>query len=175
MNIRIAVTSLFFLLSTAVVSNATAAEPELAKKSGCLACHAEDRKVIGPSFKDVAEKYKGHAGAKATLVEKVKKGSKGNWTAVTGGASMPPYSPRVPDKDIETLIDYVMSLAKYARPVGNTAPIDALPCLTCNLRRCRLLQCRVGQTSFLFRCFSLFLCLVLFCFSCLFVVCVCCV
>ena len=43
MNIRIAVTSLFFLLSTAVVSYATAAEPELANKSGCLACHAEDR------------------------------------------------------------------------------------------------------------------------------------
>lgn len=112
MNIRI-VTGLFFLLSTAVVSNATAATgPELAKKSGCLACHAEDRKVIGPSFKDVAEKYKGHAGAKATLVEKVKKGGKGNWNAVTGGVSMPPYSPRVPDKDIEALIDYVLGLAK---------------------------------------------------------------
>src|SRR3569832_1099858 len=146
MNIRIAVTSLFFLLSTAVVSNATAAEPELAKKSGCLACHAEGRKVIGPSFKDVAVKYKGHAGAKATLVEMVKKGSIGNWTAVTGGASMPPYSPRVPDKDIEALIDYVMSLAKLARPVGYSAYRRFL-CLMCILRLCRLLQCRVCQTS----------------------------
>src|SRR3569833_4485142 len=105
MNIRIAVTGLFFLLSTAVVSNATAAEPELAKMSCCLACHAEDRKVIGPSFKYVAEKFKGHAGAKATLVVKVKIGSKGNWTAVTGGASMPPYSPREPAKEKEALIE----------------------------------------------------------------------
>src|SRR3569832_617567 len=174
MNIRIAVTSLFFLLSTAVVSNATAAEPELAKKSGCLACHAEDRKVIGPSFKDVAEKYKGHAGAKATLVEKVKKGSKGNWTAVTGGASMPPYSPRVPDKDNKAHNKNKKRHTKKTRPVGYSSN-RRFPCLTCNLRRCRLLQCRVGQTFFLFRCFSLFLCLVLFCFSCLFVVCVCCV
>src|SRR3569832_1865837 len=96
MNIRIAVTGLFILLSTTVVSNATASEPELAKKSGCLACHAEDRKVIGPSFKDVAEKYKNHAGAKATLVEKVKKGSKGNWAAGAGGAAGPPGAPRGP-------------------------------------------------------------------------------
>lgn len=83
---------------------------ELAKKSGCLACHSVEKKVVGPAWKDVAAKYKGNAGAKAALVEKVKKGGKGNWTEVTGGVPMPPYSPRVADADIEKLVDFVLSL-----------------------------------------------------------------
>ncbi|HEY5603285.1 MAG TPA: c-type cytochrome [Gammaproteobacteria bacterium] len=93
-----------------VIAGQAHADLELAKKSGCLACHSVDKKVVGPAWKDVAAKYKGDAGAKATLIEKVKKGGKGNWTAVTGGAPMPPYSPRVKDEDISKLIDFVMTL-----------------------------------------------------------------
>lgn len=93
----------------ALSSNAFA-DLELAKKSGCLACHSVEKKVVGPAWKDVAAKYKGDAEAKARLVAKVKKGGKGNWTKVTGGAPMPPYSPRVKDADIEKLVDFVLSL-----------------------------------------------------------------
>jgi len=82
----------------------------LAKKSGCLACHSIEKKVVGPSWNDVAAKYKGDGGAKALLITKVKKGGKGNWAKVTGGAPMPPYSPRVKDADIEALVDFVLSL-----------------------------------------------------------------
>jgi cytochrome c len=85
---------------------------ELAKKSGCLACHSVEKKIVGPAWQDVSNKYKGDAGAKARLVEKIKKGGKGNWTEVTGGVPMPPYSPRVPDADIEKLVDFVLGLAK---------------------------------------------------------------
>ena len=92
------------------VSGTAQADLDLAKKSGCLACHSVDKKVVGPAWKDVAAKYKGQADAKATLIGKVKKGGKGNWTEVTGGAPMPPYSPRVKDADIEKLVDFVMSL-----------------------------------------------------------------
>ncbi|MDH5377135.1 MAG: hypothetical protein OEX00_02290, partial [Gammaproteobacteria bacterium] len=61
------------------VSQAQAADmPPLAKKSGCTACHAIDKKVVGPAWADVAKKYKGDGGAKAALVDKVKKGGKGN-------------------------------------------------------------------------------------------------
>ncbi len=91
-------------------SGVAAADLELAKKSGCLACHSVEKKVVGPAWKDVAAKYKGDAGAKAALIEKVKKGGKGNWTEVTGGAPMPPYSPRVADADIEKLVDFVLGL-----------------------------------------------------------------
>ena len=99
------------VLMLGVAGQASAEEPlELAKKSGCLACHSVDKKVVGPAWKDVSAKYKGDAGAKAALVEKVKKGGKGNWTEVTGGVPMPPYSPRVADADIEALVDFVLSL-----------------------------------------------------------------
>jgi len=86
------------------------ADLDLAKKSGCLACHSIDKKVVGPAWKDVANKYRGDAEAKARLIEKVKKGGKGNWTDVTGGATMPPYSPRVKDEDIAKLVDFVLQL-----------------------------------------------------------------
>ncbi len=91
---------------------ANAAEmPDLAKSSGCIACHAIDKKVVGPAWMDVSKKYQGDAGAKDALVAKVKAGGKGNWTEVTGGVPMPPYSPRVSDGDIATLVDFVLSLA----------------------------------------------------------------
>jgi len=83
---------------------------DLAKKSGCLACHKIETKLVGPAWHDVSQRYKGDADAKARLVEKVKKGGKGNWTAVTGGVPMPPNSPRVSDENIEKLVTFVLSL-----------------------------------------------------------------
>ena len=58
-----------------------AGEMELAQKSGRLACYAVDKKVVGPSYKDVADKYKGDKGG-AKLVDKVKKGGSGVWGQV---------------------------------------------------------------------------------------------
>jgi len=93
------------------VSQAQAADmPPLAKKSGCTACHAIDKKVVGPAWADVAKRYKGDGAAKAALIAKVKKGGKGNWTEVTKGVPMPPYSPRVADADIEKLVDFIIGL-----------------------------------------------------------------
>jgi len=88
-----------------------AEEPlELAKKSGCLACHSVDKKVVGPAWKDVGARYKGQPEMRDKLIAKVKAGGKGNWTDVTKGVPMPPYSPRVADADIATLVDFVLSL-----------------------------------------------------------------
>lgn len=92
------------------VSAQASADLALAKKSGCLACHSVEKKIVGPAWKDVAAKYKGDAGAKERLVGKVKKGGKGNWTKITGGAPMPPYSPRVSDENIGKLVDFIMGL-----------------------------------------------------------------
>jgi len=92
------------------MASASWADLNLARKSGCLACHSVDKKIVGPGWKDVAARYKGQADAKALLIEKVKKGGKGNWTQVTGGVPMPPYSPRLSDADIEKLVDFVLSL-----------------------------------------------------------------
>ena len=97
-------------LTAMAASSSVLADLDLAKKSGCLACHSVEKKIVGPAWKDVGAKYKGDAAARAALINKVKKGGKGNWTAVTGGAPMPPYSPRVSDENIEKLVDFVLSL-----------------------------------------------------------------
>ena len=94
------------LTSTSGWAADSTAALELAKKSGCLACHSVEKKVVGPAWKDVAEKYKGNT-EKTTLVDKVKKGGKGVW----GEVPMPPYSPRVSDADIDTLVTFILSLA----------------------------------------------------------------
>ncbi len=103
-----------FTAAAALVLGAAQAQaasmPPLAKKSGCTACHAIDRKIVGPGWADVAKRYKGDSGAKAALVKKVKTGGKGNWTEVTKGVPMPPYSPRVSDADIEKLVDFILGL-----------------------------------------------------------------
>lgn len=86
--------------------------PVEAKKGGCIACHAVEKKVVGPAWADVSAKYKGQADARDYLINKIKKGGKGVWTEVTGGAPMPPYSPRVKDENIEKLVDFILGLAK---------------------------------------------------------------
>lgn len=87
-----------------------AAGLDLARASGCLACHSVDKKVVGPAWKEVAARYKNDPQAKARLINKVKTGGKGNWTDVTGGAPMPPYSPRISDSDITLLVEFVLAL-----------------------------------------------------------------
>jgi cytochrome c len=82
----------------------------LAKKSGCLACHSVQKKIVGPSWHAVSERYSGNAAAFPALIEKVKNGGKGNWTDVTGGAPMPPYSPRVSDENIAILVQQILQL-----------------------------------------------------------------
>jgi cytochrome c len=95
------------LLVAAQVNAADAAAAQaLAQKSGCLACHSVDKKVLGPAFKDVAAKYKGDKTAEAKLIEKVKKGGSGTW----GPMPMPANSPQVKDADIKTVVEWVLSL-----------------------------------------------------------------
>ena len=78
------------------------ASPELAKKHNCLACHAVDKKLVGPSYKDVASKYASDKGAAAKLSDKVKKGGVGVW----GQVPMPP-NPAVPDGDVKALVGWI--------------------------------------------------------------------
>ena len=83
--------------------NAAKAE-RLAAKYNCLICHAVDKKVIGPSYKDVAWKYATDKSAVEKLEHKVKTGGSGVWGAVP----MPPNN--VPDADIKVLVEWVLSL-----------------------------------------------------------------
>jgi cytochrome c551/c552 len=84
----------------------------LARQSGCLECHSVEEKIVGPAYRDVAERYREveHDRLRAALIEKVKNGGKGNWTEITRGVPMPPHSPRLTDAEIELLVDWVLSL-----------------------------------------------------------------
>lgn len=77
---------------------------DLAKTKNCLACHAVDKKVVGPAYKDVAAKYKGDKGAEAKLIDKIKKGGSGVW----GNVPMPP-NPQVNDAEAKQLVQWVLS------------------------------------------------------------------
>ena len=84
-----------------------AAGQALMQKDGCGACHAVDKKIVGPAYQDVAAKYKGDAGALAKLSQKVKTGGAGVW----GPVPMPP-NPQVADADIKTLVSWILPLKK---------------------------------------------------------------
>jgi cytochrome c len=81
-----------------------AASEELAKKHACFACHAVDKKMVGPAYKDVAAKYRSDKQAAAKLAAKVKKGSQGAW----GNVPMPPNT-AVPDADVNALVKWILS------------------------------------------------------------------
>lgn len=74
------------LAAGVVMAGQVQADEALAKAKNCFACHAIDKKVVGPSYKDVAAKYKGDKNAVATLAAKIKTGGKGVW----GEVPMPP-------------------------------------------------------------------------------------
>jgi cytochrome c5 len=79
----------------------------LMQKDGCAACHAVDKKIVGPAYTDVAAKYKGDAAAPARLVQKVKSGGTGVW----GQVPMPP-NPQVSDDDVKALVSWILTLKK---------------------------------------------------------------
>jgi cytochrome c len=76
---------------------------DLAKAKNCLSCHAVDKKLVGPAYKDVAAKYKGDKGAAEKLAAKVKAGGKGVW----GEIPMPPNN--VTPEEAKTLVAWVLS------------------------------------------------------------------
>src|SRR5215471_18273216 len=78
-------------------AQAASAQEALAKSDGCLNCHAVDTKKMGPSFKSVAEKYKGKADAEATLVAKIKEG-KGH------------PATKASDDDAKSLIKWILAM-----------------------------------------------------------------
>ena len=81
------------------------ADEALAKSKNCMACHAVDKKLVGPAYKDVAKKYAGQKDAEATLVSHVLKGSKDVW-----GPVPMPANANVPEAEAKKLVARVLSL-----------------------------------------------------------------
>jgi len=104
-NLAICGTALAWLgvSSAAGAATSDAAATQLLTKYNCQACHAVDKKLVGPAYKDVAAKYAGDAGALAKLEQKVKTGGSGVW----GQIPMPPNN--VPDADLKTLVEWILA------------------------------------------------------------------
>jgi cytochrome c len=92
------------LAALAITAGSAQANEKLAQASGCMTCHGIEKKVIGPSFKEVATKYRNDKSAEGALVKKVKAGGKGVW----GEVPMPP-NPHVKDADAKTLVEWILS------------------------------------------------------------------
>jgi cytochrome c len=76
----------------------------IARRNACMGCHAVDRKLVGPSFQQIAEKYKGDAQASAKLVVKVKNGGAGVW-----GAIPMPSHPAMTNGDVQAVVNWVLA------------------------------------------------------------------
>lgn len=92
------------VLGLAVASGPVFAQAELAKQKNCLACHAVDKKLVGPSYKDVAAKYKADKDAAAKLAKKIREGGVGVW-----GQVPMPANPQVNEQEAMSLAKWVLS------------------------------------------------------------------
>ena len=93
-------------VAAGLLSSAPAfASADLAKAKNCMACHTVEKKLVGPSYKEIAAKYAGQADAPAMLATKVQKGGVGTW----GKVPMPPNA-QVNDADAKTLVEWILSL-----------------------------------------------------------------
>ncbi len=81
------------------------ANPELAHRKNCTACHAVDKKLVGPAFKDIAAKYAGQPDAVGGLAQKVVKGGAGVW-----GPVPMPANTQVSEADAKQLVQWIMTL-----------------------------------------------------------------
>ncbi|WP_240655673.1 c-type cytochrome [Paraburkholderia phosphatilytica] len=88
----------------------------IVRGNACLGCHAVDRRVVGPSFQQIAAKYKGDAGAEARLIRKVKDGGSEVW-----GAIPMPSHPAMNDADIRTVVDWVLAGAPASVAAASAA------------------------------------------------------
>ncbi len=93
------------VLLLAVLASPAFAQADLAQKKNCMACHAVDKKVLGPGFKEIAAKYTGQKDAADKLAAKVMKGGTGVW----GNIPMP-ANPQVTDAEAKQLVGWILTL-----------------------------------------------------------------
>lgn len=75
----------------------------IANKNACMGCHQVERKLVGPAYKDVANKYKGDKNAMAMLSKKIKAGGAGAW-----GPVPMPANPNISDADVSTVVEWIL-------------------------------------------------------------------
>lgn len=99
--------ALLTLAALAAIAGPALADMKLAQDKNCLACHALDKKVLGPSFQEVATKYAGQKDAVDKLAVKVQKGSSGVW-----GPVPMPANTQVNDAEAKKLVTWILAQKK---------------------------------------------------------------
>jgi cytochrome c len=89
----------------ALLSGAAHASADLAKAKNCMACHALDKKLVGPAYKDVAAKYASDKDAAGRLAKKIREGGTGVW-----GQVPMPANPQVSEAEAQTLAKWVLTV-----------------------------------------------------------------
>jgi cytochrome c len=97
--------ALLALALCAAAASPAFAQQDLAQSKNCLTCHAVDKKVVGPAYKDVAAKYAGDKTAVDKLTQKVLKGGSGVW-----GPVPMPANPQVTEAEAKKLVTWILSL-----------------------------------------------------------------
>ena len=92
------------IISLALIATPALADQALLKKNNCMACHAVDKKLVGPSYKDVANKYRGQSDAADKLAKKIRAGGSGAW----GSIPMPAH-PQVSEADAKKLATFILN------------------------------------------------------------------
>jgi cytochrome c len=92
------------IASLALVATSAFADDALLKKNNCIACHAADKKLVGPSYKAVADRYRGQSDAADKLAKKIRAGGAGVWGAIP----MPPH-PQVSEADAKKMATYILN------------------------------------------------------------------
>jgi cytochrome c len=98
------ISSVLVAVSLGLIAGTASASADMAKAKNCTACHAVDKKLIGPSFKDIAAKYAADKDAVAKLSKKVREGGTGVW-----GQVPMPANPQVSADEATTLVKWVMT------------------------------------------------------------------
>lgn len=105
MNKKFAVAAGIVASGMLTIGGPSVASADLAKQKNCLACHAMDKKLVGPAYKDIAAKYKADKNAQATLVKKIREGGVGVW-----GQIPMPANPQVNEQEAQALAKWVLSM-----------------------------------------------------------------
>ncbi len=93
------------LASSAFAADEKLTPPKLFTDKNCLTCHAVDKKLVGPAYKDIATKYKGNKDAPAALATKVIKGSAGAW-----GPVPMPANAQVNEAEAKQLVTWILNV-----------------------------------------------------------------
>lgn len=98
--------SALLVAATCVTAAPLQASEAIIKKARCVACHAVDKKLVGPAYKEVATKYRGDAGAPTRLAEKVRQGGSGNWGEIP---MIPHPADKISDENLAAAIQWILA------------------------------------------------------------------